>query len=53
MEINMDALSVRWKPPKEKKWRGAYKLNEEWKGKNVYVFAAMLDNGASVECELL
>jgi len=53
MEINMDALSVRWKPPKEKEWRGAYQLNEKWKGKKVYVFAVMISNGSSVECELL
>jgi hypothetical protein len=33
MEFNMDALSVRWKLPNEKQWRGAYKLSEEWKGK--------------------
>jgi len=49
----MDALSVKWKSPKEKEWRGAYELSEEWNGKKVYVFVAMEDNGASVDCELL
>jgi len=53
MEFNMDTLSVRWKSPNEKEWRGAYELSEEWKDKNVYVFFAMRENGASVECELL
>jgi len=48
----MDALSVRWKSPKEKEWRGAYELSEEWKGKKVYVFAQMTNNGETVECEL-
>jgi len=35
MEVNMDKLSVRWKPPKEKEWRGAYQLSEKWKGKEI------------------
>jgi len=50
MQFDMDALTVRWKSPKEKEWRGAYKLNEEWKGKKVYVFVAMYENGDCVEC---
>jgi len=41
MEFNMDTLSVRWKPPKERQWRGAYQLSHEWKDKKVYVFVAM------------
>jgi len=41
MEFNMDTLSVRWKSTKEKEWRGAYELSEQWKGKKVYVFVAM------------
>jgi len=49
----MDALSVRWKSPKEKQWRGAFKLSEQWKGKKVYVFVAMQGNGSSAECSLL
>jgi len=53
MEFNMDTLSVRWKLPKEKQWRGTYGLSEKWKHKKVYVFAAMLNNGASVEYEVL
>jgi len=53
MEFNMDTLSVRWKPPKEKKWRGAYKLGKKWKDKKVYVFIVMEQSGSSVECELL
>jgi len=53
MEVNMDALSVRWKSPKENEWRGAYQLSEKWKGKKAYVFVGMRDNGASVDCEVL
>jgi len=53
MEVNLVALSVRWKPPKEKEWRGAYELSKKWKGKKVYVFVGMRVNGSSVECELL
>jgi hypothetical protein len=52
MEFNMDALSVSWKSPKEKQWT-TYKLSKQWKGKKVYVFVVMRDNGSSVECELL
>jgi len=52
MEFNIDALTVRWKAPKEKEWRGAYNLSEQWKGKKVYVFIAMRENGSSVECGL-
>jgi len=53
MEFNMDALSVRWKLPTEKQWRGAYELSKRWKGKKVYVFIVMSDNSSAVECELL
>jgi hypothetical protein len=50
MKFNMDALSVRWKSPKEKEWRSAYQLSEEWRDKKVYVFVAMRGNGTLVEC---
>jgi len=53
MEFNMDALSVRWKPPNEDKWRGTYELSEKWKGKKVYVFVTMYRDGDSVECDIL
>jgi len=49
----MDALSVRWKSSREEKWRGAFKLSEQWKGKKVYMFVAMGKNVDSVEFELL
>jgi len=48
----MDALSVRWKVSKEEKWRDAYELSDEWKGKKVYVFVVMSENGDIVECDL-
>jgi hypothetical protein len=49
----MDKLLVRYKSPKEKEWRGAYQLSEKWKGKKVYFFVQMRENGDSVEFELL
>jgi len=49
----MDTLSVRWKAPREDKWRGTYQLSKDWQGKKVYVFVAMRINGDSVECELV
>jgi hypothetical protein len=53
MELNMDALSVKWKLPNEKEWRGAYELSERWKGKKVYVFVAMGKNGDCIVCEMV
>jgi hypothetical protein len=50
MEVNIDALSVSWKSPNEKQWRGAYTLSKEWKDKKMYVFIVMGNNGDCVEC---